>query len=274
MKKDKFGMGAFPDNFPLNNHYIKKRISLSKKLTWIPFILGGVPISFFMVTQMFIIFSIPLPSPLSSGASGVIGTIMNFIYQWTWGITNKYSLFEIGHALLLWGAINFLLYAFIGIVAVFRYIRHYKPREDIDEFDDMVMDAFYAIKQGPAYAISWIKKDYFQKVLADRKYETLLGKALNLQQYISSALLLKRLMDTYIDLKFQGISNPLTLKLKFLKLVGLVFWGIYPYAKALEQNVDTTIEEMLSKQQYIEYIERIDITVKQHVKNALLVNRQ
>ncbi len=234
-------MRTFPEGFPKENYLVKKHISFSCATSKIHFYMLGVPLSVFITSQLFICLSLPL----SEGAG--FSAVVEFIRRNTWGLAAEIDCRKALRLTSAWAMLNVGLYTFLSIISAFVMLNMEKLKGNTSWLDSKLLTAWRSVREGPAYSCSWIKDLYFQKYFISRSSKSsVLGKLFpdivtELKTVLLASLMYK-LIKTYIDRHTGGVSSTLTLKIRFLKIVSMVLWGIYPHVRALEYNIDNFVE--------------------------------
>lgn len=233
-------MKAFPEGFPKEDSLVKKHINFSCTTSKIHLYIIGVPISAFITSQLFICLPLPLPEgPLFS-------SMVEFVRRNTWGLTTDVDCRRALRLTSVWAMVNIGLYTAMSIIGAFVMLDMEKLRGNTSWLGGKALNALLAVKDGPAHSYGWIRNAYFQRYFISKSSETsffsrLLPIVADVKTVMMASLMCK-LIKAYIDRHTGGVSSILTLKIRLLKIACLPFWGMYPFVRALEQNIDTFVE--------------------------------
>ena len=238
---ERCSMSTFPEAFPANDPLVRKHIRFSRLTSRIYFYVIGIPISIFIVSQLCICLSIPLSE------DAVFSFVVDFVRRNTWGVFEGADLRKALRWSSAWLMINIGLYTCLSVVSAFLMLDMERKREDASWLGDKLSSAWQALREGPAYSCRWIGDSYFEKFIVSKNgrenvFTRLLPGIVPKVQAVMLASLMSKLAKAYIDRHTGGISNTLTVKIRLLKAACLILWGIYPFVRALERNIDVFVE--------------------------------
>jgi hypothetical protein len=162
-----------------------------------------------------------------------------------------------------WFLVNIALYVIIGIAAQWRSIWECS-KSGLDELGVDVLASklnwfFEAVFYGPALGKDWIEDWFISDIVLAPRTESsaILDRARAFQE-------LCIILDTYYDMKKGTVSNRLTLSIYLLGALSVIFWGMYPFVRALKLNIVTTCETIITKDKnFVQDIERFKTAVSQ-----------
>lgn len=195
-------------------------------------------------------------------SSSLRNRIAGFFTQ-AWFILSGFSALELVRGLAFWFIVNLALYVIIGITAQWRSIwessKSALAEPGVDVPASKLKWFFEAILHGPAFGKEWIE-DWFISdiVLAPKTANSATADRARAFQELCVVL------DTYSDMETGTVSNRLTLLIYLLGALSVIFWGMYPFVRALKLNIVTTSETIMTKDKsFVQDIEKFKAAVRQ-----------
>jgi hypothetical protein len=180
-----------------------------------------------------------------------------------WFILSGFSALELIRGMAFWFLVNLALYLSLGIAAQWRSIwessKSGLSEPGVDVLGSKLKWFFEAILYGPVFGKEWIENCFISDVVLEPGVAnaTTADRARAFQE-------LCIILDTYSDMKMGTVSNRLTLLIYLLGALSVIFWGMYPFVRALKLNIVTTSETIIAKDKsFVQDIERFKTAVRQ-----------
>ena len=136
---------------------------------------------------------------------------------------------------------NLILFVVVSVWITWKYIWEASKNQLNDHTDIPVSVSKWflmAIASGPRLAVKWLKDGFVMDMLVAQKFATRTEK-------IDTIRNMSRVLDTYEDMRYGVATNRLTFLVYVMGVAGALVWGLYPFVRAIKQNIVITSEMLM-----------------------------